>query len=121
MGEMDGDAVGDMTRIQAREEKERMNPAEERERVVTFSGRSLELKVISWSWHALFLKSVHPASEWDGETRIVSFTSAYVLTVCTNVGHLLPSSANDDDDGGSCAGLDTVCTLSYSSRFRKLS
>ena len=48
-----------------------------------------------------------------------SFTSTYVLTVYTNVGHLTLSVS--DDDGGNGAGLDTVCTLSYNSRFRKLS
>ena len=62
--------------------------------------------------------SIQAESQRHGSTRIVSFTSTYVLTIYANVGHLSPSDLNDD---GSDAGLDTVCTFSYSSRFRKLS
>lgn len=75
---------------------------------------SLSLKVISWP--------SHPASQCYGSTRIaplyVDVRIIETSTVYTNVGHLSPANLDDDGNG---AGLDTVWTFSYSSRFRKLS
>ena len=95
--------MADMSQVRG-EEKERTNGARgARKDMFGFSGRSQ----VEGNQLVIPSSSLQAVSQCDGTIRIVSFTSTYVFSVCTNVCHLFLSSANSDEDGIG-AGLDTV-------------
>ena len=108
-GERAGDMVGDMAGERGRE---RMNPARRaRGYMILSSIAELEL-----GEGQLAIPSAKSMLRVNSDRFFYVGVRIGILTIYKNVGHLSPAS-----DGGNGAGLDTVCTFSYNSRFRKLS